>query len=65
MTHFDIPSRPPNVGIHAIEMYFPKRVGPDVQMPSVPLRFGVLILRSAFLRMNLKTLTASAKVNQL
>ncbi|OWZ55576.1 hydroxymethylglutaryl-CoA synthase [Cryptococcus neoformans 125.91] len=25
MTQFDIPSRPSNVGIHAIEMYFPKR----------------------------------------
>lgn len=25
MVAFDIPARPTNVGIHAIEMYFPKR----------------------------------------
>jgi hydroxymethylglutaryl-CoA synthase len=25
MSEFDIPARPTNVGIHAIEMYFPKR----------------------------------------
>lgn len=41
MTQFDIPSRPSNVGIHAIEMYFPKRVGPHAPCPIAGRRANI------------------------